>query len=232
MGSLRKIFITLLALTVYASAFAAANRADVLSIIVSESGLIIKDPQAAIARILETENTTGRKLSKQEVIWTLREFAEPPEDPAPKKKRCFSCSMRVLTPTGYVRLDAVKVGDAVYSWDEERHKLVINEVSQVHLAADVTYGKLLNTPTGVALEVTADHPFYFPEARAYRDLDQIDQNEKLLAIAFDGAKCETALVSRGAFQVEKSAAVMTLSMKNLPHNFVVEGIVVHNKPIF
>lgn len=232
MISVRKIFIILLALTVYASAFASTNRAEVLSTIVSESGLIIKDPQAAIAHILDTENRTGRKLSKQEVVWTLREFAEPPEDPAPKKKRCFTCAMRILTPAGYVRLDAVKVGDAVYSWDEQRHKLVVNEVSQVHLAKDVPYGKLLNTPTGITLEVTAGHPFYLPEASEYRDLDQIGQNEKLLTIAFDGAKCEPALMPRGAFQVEKIADVMTLSMKNLPHNFVVEGMVVHNKPIF
>jgi hypothetical protein len=235
MTVLRKIFVVVLILGTYTlcpEAFGSEKREQVLRNILAESAIQIPDKDRAIAILLNAERQVGRNLTKQEVLWKLKFMAEPPTQGPNKKRRCFTCSMRVLAPTGYVRLDHLQVGDSVYSWDETQRRLVLNEIAQIHNAEDSEYGKLPMTPTGVELEVTADHPFFLPEIGEYRDLDQIKTHEKLLAIMLNGATCENWLLDRGEWSAAGRANVITLAMKNLPHNFIVEGLVVHNKPIF
>lgn len=155
---------------------------------------------------------------------------------------CFTCQMEVLTPKGYERIDRIKPGDEVYSWDESRRSLVLNKVTNIHEKNDEPYGTLFaDNATLAPLEVTGGHPFLLPEKAKYLEVGDIAASDELRGVDWlKGAHCDAILVKRGSYPTTGIGRVMTLSVKKAPHNFIIRGpgkggtspgIVVHNKTV-
>ncbi|MGZ3723035.1 MAG: Hint domain-containing protein [Bdellovibrionales bacterium] len=257
MGLFKIILIFLLQFAVVS---ASASRLEEIRFILGANSVELNDPNATFEHILQLEKTAGRALSSQEIIWAAMGFvgtqkpvteSTDPKDPNgpngpknkkkprkskepedPWKRRCFTCGLRVLTPAGQVRLDELKIGDLVYSWDEARKILVENSVLEIHSAPDIEFGEI-NPGHGRALiQVTPEHPFYLPSLHIYEEIGAIAHFEHLLAVNKFLNTCESELVTRGPMRMTGRAEVRTISVAKAPHNFIVEGFVVHNKPIF
>jgi hypothetical protein len=143
--------------------------------------------------------------------------------------QCFACRMRVLTPSGYTELSKLGVGDLVMSWDEERHKLVLNRILRIHVSEDQVYGDLIPPEMTATIEVTADHPFFLPESGIYVPISDIDPTDKLRGITLENGKCGVLLTERGEFNPGGIGAVMSLDLEFSPDNFIVEGLVAQKK---
>lgn len=205
------------------------ERLDQIAQIFQDNDYQIPSEQC-LTHILNLEKQNQKQFSEEEVIWAAEGFLDLFGEELHKRKHCFTCKMRVLTPDGYREIGKLQVGDGVYSWHEERKQFVLNTVAAVHDSGAQRYGKLGNTPTGVDLEVTSSHKFYVPELRTYTEIGHLDNRRKLRAI--DAETCTGYLQPRGEYNFNGVASVRTITVRNPPHNFVIEGFVAHNKPIF
>ena len=209
------------------------SRLEEIKNVLTERGYVIPEGRF-LSELQAFELKTGLRLSPREVIWRIQaDLSEAGTSLKSKKPRCFTCAMRVLTPKGYQALEDLRAGDEVYSWDIRRGEPVINQIVKVVSANDQLYGKISNTPTQRSLEVTPDHPFFLPTMNAYQAIALVDPDEKLLGVSYNkGSPCESLLLTRGTFEMIGVEDTMTLSLKDAPHNYIVEGYVVENKPIF
>ena len=181
------------------------------------------DPRRFAEETFELEKGAGRKFSEEEIIRLAKE-----EIRVRGHRRCFTGDMRVLTPTGYVEIKSLKVGDQVISWDVRQGKKVVNRVKALWSTNNVEFGRLSDLkPEGKAINSTKDHPFYSVGHSDYIDVGKLNSASTLMHVR----NCEAKLVSRGAFEHPVGrGTVFTLSLEFSPNNFIVEGILVHNKP--
>lgn len=183
-------------------------------------------PDQVLVEVAKIEADSGRHFLAEDVALTAEEITG-----IPLKRHCFTCGMRVLTPYGYVPIHELKVGDVVMSWDERGAKLVANRIAKTHVAENQKFGTLVNTPTGIPLEVTPGHKFLAPRKGVYAEIGVLPPRTFLRSVVQIGRRCEGALIARGGYKMRNSATVMTFSVENPPHNYVVEGLVVQNKPL-
>lgn len=211
-------------------AFAASNRVEELDQIFFDANY--ENPsEECIIQILREEQQSGHPFTKEEVLEAAQKFLqERGMTLVTRRRHCFTCEMRVLTPSGYVPIERLSNGDAVYSWDEKKKTLVLNQISQLFISHLQTYGELSGTPTGRPLEVTPDHPFLVADTGKYVELKRIGSQDNLVVI--EPKHCAPLLQPRGIYRHKGKGTVRSISVKGEPHNFVVEGFVVHNKPIF
>lgn len=180
-----------------------------------------------LAQVARLEAQIGRKFTPQEIAVEVEKLTGQM-----LKRNCFTCRMRVLTPIGYVPLSELKIGDVVLSWDEAAQVVVPNQIVGIYRLGRRPFGKLTNTPTSTPLEVSGGHPFLLPKSGEYVELEQIKNSDFLRGVQFDERKkqCEANLVARGEFVTVGEDELTTLSVMKHPYNFIVEGLVVHNKP--
>lgn len=191
-------------------------------------GKRLKNPLAFAREVQALELMSHRKTSDS----YIRQMAELEIQMQAPGRACFTPSMRVLTPSGYVAIEKLAAGDEVISWDVEADKPVVNQIVRKTVSEDEEYLRLCPVqPRGQALEVTAEHPFYAPAHGLYIPLSEIKPSERLLRIRGDleTSACESHLVKRGAVTVAGRGVVMSLSLELEPNNFIVEEILVHNK---
>lgn len=207
-----------------------AGRISYISIIaygVEIDGKVLEDRKQFATELLALEKKAGREFTDQEIEQVATE--ELRVRGGIPRPRCFTQSMRVLTPKGYIAIRDLKVGDEVISWDVKKAEPVVNRIEEKYEYKDTLYGRLEQvTSEGTQIEVTNDHPFYSPSLNGYEALGLIQPTSSLLQIK----NCEANFVPRGQFlpNVGKGT-VQTLKLKLFPHNFIVEGVLVHNKPI-
>jgi hypothetical protein len=209
------------------------TRLEEIKNILTERGYVLPE-ERYLADILTAEVRAGRSLSPREVVWKVQEVLRSAGgDLKLKSPRCFTCSMRVLTPSGYQALSDLREGDEISSWDIARGAVVINQITKIVNLSDQLYGSLSNTPTNRALEVTPDHQFYLPALSAFQAIAMVDADEKLLALAIDkDANCEALLHPRGPYEVVGVDDTIALTVKLAPHNYIVEGLVVEHESAF
>ncbi len=226
--NLRAIF---LVLTLLGTSPAGAQSDRVETMKVELAAAWFEEPDdRALVRVVEMEERVGRKFTPEEVAAAVEDLTGES-----LKRNCFTCVMRVLTPNGYVAIENLRVGHTVYSWDERINMVVHNRIVQIHTANSEIFGRLHGTPTGVPLEVSPHHPFLLPEEGLYSRIGEVEPANLLRGInhapSAVGTGCDALLVRRGEYAVEGQARVMTLTVEKEPHNFIVEGLVVHNKPV-
>ncbi|MGZ3722678.1 MAG: Hint domain-containing protein [Bdellovibrionales bacterium] len=204
------------------------KRFDQISLTVAQvevDGHVLPDFHQFSTAIMTKEKLAGREFTHEELVQLASE-----EIRLSGLRRCFTGPMRVLTPTGYVPIDMLKMGDEVLSLDLKSEKQITNRIQNVNVSLNTEYGELCDlAPEGRKIQTTGSHPFYSVDALDYEELRLILPNSLLLQIR----DCEMALVKRGMFKFPVGqAAVYSFTLELNPQNFIVEGILVHNKPIF
>lgn len=75
---------------------------------------------------------------------------------------CFDGNMRVLTPSGYVAIKDMKIGDKVINFDETTHEFKEDEVVDVYCNMPNSWSEKmyeLNFDNGSCIKVTGNHKF-------------------------------------------------------------------------
>jgi len=186
-------------------------------------GRELKDPEKFAVHLQKIEKARGRAFTDDEVReraeTQLREFPWGP----PLR---FTGRMRVLTPTGYRRLNEIQAGDEVYSWNEETGELDLNQVAEVSGSREeVSYGHLSRVAAGrQVIETSDDETNTKTLARAFQRLSGIQVKAGVVNVE----SCRQAITyALPRFEAEVGLAkVYTLKMRAKPFNFVLEGAVV------
>lgn len=141
---------------------------------------------------------------------------------------CIAVGSAVLTPRGRKPIESLAPGDEVTCLDPVTGERVTSTVAAtrrvrretVRLAGD-----------GWALRCTSDHPLYDPTTREWSAAgDWVLGKRTTLLLVGDGAEVPRQVVVRERLVNAGLADLVDLSVVHTLHNFVAEGILVHNKP--
>lgn len=150
--------------------------------------------------------------------------------PGPKKVSkgsCFTGSMMVSTPSGPRRMEDIRAGDELISFNHVTGKFVANKVRNV-----MSYGpKPFSRLTDLGIDVTDQHPFFAAkngQPADYCPIGQLSDSDSLFRQ--NGESIEA--VPRGPYVPTGTAPVYDIEMIGEPRNFIVEGVLVHNKRMF
>lgn len=135
---------------------------------------------------------------------------------------CFLAGTLVGTPEGYVKIEKLKIGTKVFSYDSEISEMVHSEVTK--LAERPSIGHYEVVVGDEKLLVTGEHPFYVPELNLFVSVHQLGIGTKVKQV--DGPDLPITKITF----IRKSLPVYNLSVDNM-HNYFVgnRGILVHNK---
>lgn len=138
---------------------------------------------------------------------------------------CFAGETRIATPNGPRRIDALRDGDRVWSWDVQHHTPVARRVAQVKATerdevVDLRAGEL--TIRGV----TTDHPVYVAGTRSFVQVGALTLASRV--VAWLGGDPRVLMIDALTVRAERTR-VFDLSIDGPEHDFFAEGILVHNK---
>lgn len=138
---------------------------------------------------------------------------------------CVARDTRVRTATGDRPAGALAVGDQILSVDVETGRFVEGTIVQVRRA--VRECLALRWRDG-ALVCTPDHPLYAPDDRVYRPAsDWVTGGARRLLVHVGETAAPLEVEAVEAFAGVHEVVDLTLAAE--PHNFVADGVVVHNK---
>lgn len=143
---------------------------------------------------------------------------------------CIASGARVATPHGPWPIEDLEVGDTIYCFDEqsgERHETRITARRKATREC-----VRLKTSSGQELVVTSDHPIYDPVEGIYTHAGDwvLGKRDTLWVLGdeetpFFHERVEIAEIDAGLHEV------FDLSVEHELHNFVANGILVHNKSV-
>ncbi|WP_123360798.1 two-partner secretion domain-containing protein [Pseudomonas frederiksbergensis] len=112
---------------------------------------------------------------------------------------CFAAGTMVATPEGERAIDALKVGDIVWTKPEQGGEPFAAKVSATHIRTDQPIYQLKlekNGVTGVGttetLQVTPGHPFYVPARKGFVPLIELKPGDQLQSLG-DGATQDASI---------------------------------------
>lgn len=148
---------------------------------------------------------------------------------------CFVGETLVSVPNGFKKIKDIKEGDLVYSFDVENNKLVTDTVEKVliHDGINANFNDYslyplmeIETSNHIKLKVTANHPFYYPKLDTWVNVLYIPIGEEILYLDNFGKYSKVKLVSKKI--LSDNSAVLYNFETNKYHNYLVNGILVHN----
>ncbi len=112
---------------------------------------------------------------------------------------CFAAGTMVATPDGERAIDALRVGDVVWTKPEEGGEPFASKVSATHIRTDQPIYQLTLVKNGSAgegttetLQVTPGHPFYVPARKGFVPLIELQPGDQLQSLG-DGATQEASI---------------------------------------
>ncbi len=146
----------------------------------------------------------------------------PPAD----MSSCVAAGSNVLAESGLVLIEDLRIGDLIYSVNEESGARELSAIVAIKKSTREVGSVAL---MGHTLCMTSDHPVYDPETKTYAPAGDwfIGKRTQLALIADGGLLSNHAVEERQLFV--KMSDVYDLSVASSFHNFVAEGILVHNK---
>lgn len=140
---------------------------------------------------------------------------------------CIARGARVRTPQGLRPIESITVGDEVFCVDPELRRFVIAKVSATRSVQRECVRLVFGNSE---LVLTSDHPTYCPDARTYAPAGDwaLGRRRHLLHAT------DERIVPLEVRRVDTFAGVhevFDLTVDHPLHNFVVNGVLVHNKRI-
>lgn len=141
---------------------------------------------------------------------------------------CIARGSAVLTPRGRRPIDSLVPGDEVICIDPETRERVVGLVSATRT---VKRESMRLAGEGWALQCTTDHPLFDPVAAAWAPAGDwvLGKRSALLFVGDEGAPPQVVDVQERT-AVAGICELVDLSVSHALHNFVAEGVLVHNKP--
>ena len=201
-------------------------------------GFLIRSGGECERLLLEASDLLGRPFLRDEITASLDEILREVGEtlapaPTPSASRddypnCFTGGMRVLTPGGERPIAELHEGDFVYSFDFESQALVPNRIETISTSDDYPFGRLPDLARPI--EVTPRHRFLSHAGRGEIDFVPIgDLEPQNLLFSRDEKGGGLVPTPRGVYRPECGrSTVRDLRLMKPPHNYFIEGILVHN----
>lgn len=143
---------------------------------------------------------------------------------------CVAAGTRVATPSGWVLVEQLRLGDAIFAVDLGAGALVATTITAVRRSRRECLA--LVRATGQELVVTPDHPVYAPAVGGFVDAGRLalGQTGEVLLVDAPSAEARPRAASLGACRTYAGVhEVFDLTVAGAHPTFVAEGFVVHNK---
>ena len=137
---------------------------------------------------------------------------------------CFVAGTEVLTKTGLVNIEDVKVGMKVYSYNEETKEVELKEVKQTFKTNPIK-DMVKVTVNGAVVESTSKHEYYVV-GKGWTAAHELKEGDVLVNSAKEEVKVEDVelIISNG-----NPVTVYNFEVEDNHNYFVgVEGVLVHN----
>jgi hypothetical protein len=155
-------------------------------------------------------------------------FLSPALLPAWACNSCFVAGTRIETPDGAAPIEALKVGDVVFSFSLEQGFRIRRRIRAVLRSRAREVRKIVGGGKVIA-GVTTEHPFFDPIRREYRPVRSLRVGDALAS--FDETDLRTCPIE--SITATELAApdidVFNLTIDGPEANYFAEGILVHNK---
>lgn len=141
-------------------------------------------------------------------------------------RTCVAAGTLVSTPSGEVPIEELTPGDLVHSADPRTGELVPVRVLAVRRG--FRRCQLLQSSSGAILVSTAEHPILDPESGRYEPASSwLHGASRDVLVHRDGDLARERVVL--GVELPRRFEVFDLSLEPPHHNFVANGVVVHNK---
>ena len=135
---------------------------------------------------------------------------------------CFDGDTPVATETGSRRIDEIRAGDRVWSYNVETGERALKAVKEVFVREN---DELLHIETSRGVvDATTNHPFYVV-GKGWVAAGDLAVGDSIQAISGD-AGIVTGLVLE---KLDKPISVYNLDVEDFHSYFVADGVLVHNK---
>ncbi len=135
---------------------------------------------------------------------------------------CFDGDTPVATETGFRRIDEIRAGDRVWSYNVETGERALKVVKEVFVREN---DELLHIETSRgAIDATTDHPFYVV-SKGWVAAGDLAVGDSIQAISGD-AGIVTGLKLE---KLNKPISVYNLEVEGFHSYFVADGVLVHNE---
>lgn len=152
-------------------------------------------------------------------------FAQACEEP---QTSCFAAGTLIATPDGDLPIEAIQIGQRVWSYDHERQQLCIGFVSRVFQHVNALIGSL-RMSAGRELRLTQEHPVYASSRDAYVPASELGAADTVLLLSlYEGRSVVSGAVLRSFDGAFEKGTVYNLTVDGL-HNYFAGGVLVHNK---
>lgn len=144
--------------------------------------------------------------------------------------RCVARGSQIATPRGWVAVEALAVGDSIYAVDLTAGALVATTVVSVRQARRECVA--LAVEGGNEVILTPDHPVHAPSLGGFVAAGRIVLAQVREVTAIAGALPDARVERRGVGPCRVDAGVhevFDVGVASEHHNFVANGLVVHNK---
>lgn len=138
---------------------------------------------------------------------------------------CVARGTKVRTPRGTKAIEDVAEGDELVCVDPSSGALELGRVTAIRKA---TRECVRIEFDGGELVCTSDHPLYCPESKAWAPAGDWAQGKRAQLLIADGEAPRTIGVRR-SFTFSGMHEVFDLTVDHPLHNFVANGVLVHNK---
>lgn len=144
--------------------------------------------------------------------------------------QCVAAGTPVATPRGWVPVETLAVGDAIYAVDLASGLLVATAITAITRARRECLALLADD--GRELIATPDHPVHVPELDGYAEAGRVALGQAQSLTLIEGRLPEVRIRQRGVGKHRTFAGVhdvFDITVASELHNFVAGGFVVHNK---
>jgi len=138
---------------------------------------------------------------------------------------CFVGAVRVHTPAGLRRIDALEVGDVVLGFDTHTRSVTQSRVTHVLRSRATRVGRV-EVDDRVIAGVTEEHPFYDPERDRWVPAKDLEAGAPVVLL--DEGETRPTTLSAVAFADVEPTEVFNITVDGV-HCYFAEGILVHNK---
>lgn len=157
---------------------------------------------------------------------------------------CFAADELVLTLTGLEEISKIRTGSSLVSYDEKRESFTTSIVETV-IVHDGKQQKIANFNKNPMIKlsvkvndkinvtkVTDNHPYFENVENKYKPLKDFKVGDGIKTIEGEGVIIEKLdIIDERSPSKEHNRVVYNLHMMECPHNYIVNGAVVHNKDI-
>lgn len=148
---------------------------------------------------------------------------------SPPTTSCFRAGTFIATPQGSAPIESLRVGQKVFSYDLNHHKVVQTKVIKIW-PTKYRWLRQLKLPSGRVLQATPEHPVYNAKTKRFEPFQNFKAGTHFLFNASAQTQVKTLVLQNATHFAWRFTKVYNIAVSG-QSNFFAEGVLVHNKSL-